>query len=84
MKNSDVFLPTICSNIDNISLAESSEKILNRRAVDVIEAITNIGLKYDEREDTIDMRDMCQAMKDIRGSDAFRPYRSSRPQTSTK
>lgn len=39
---------------------------VERRAVDVIEAITNIGLKYDEREDTIDMRDMCQAMKDIR------------------
>lgn len=39
---------------------------VERRAVDVIEVITNIGLKYDEREETIDMRDMCQAMKDIR------------------
>lgn len=36
---------------------------LERRAVDVIEAITNTGLKYDKSEEAVDM---CQAIQEMR------------------
>ncbi len=36
---------------------------LERRAADVIEAITNSGIKYDESEEVVDV---CQALQDIR------------------
>lgn len=36
---------------------------LERRAADVIEAITNLGIKYDESEEVIDV---CQAIQEIR------------------
>ena len=36
---------------------------MERRAVDVIEVITNTGLKYEEREEKIDV---CEAIKEIR------------------
>ena len=36
---------------------------LERRAADVIEAITNSGIKYDESEEVVDV---CQAIREIR------------------
>lgn len=36
---------------------------LERRAVDVIEVMTNVGMKYEESEEVIDV---CQAIQDIR------------------
>lgn len=42
---------------------EKRFRAVERRAVDVIEAITNMGLKYEEEERSIDM---CQAIQEIR------------------
>lgn len=42
---------------------EKRFKEVERRAVDVIEVITNAGLKYEESEESIDM---CQAIQEIR------------------
>ena len=36
---------------------------VSRRAVDVIEAVTNTGLKYDRKEEKVDM---CQAIREMR------------------
>lgn len=49
-----------------VRILEANEKRfreVERRAVDVIEAITNSGMKYDESEEKIDM---CQAIQEIR------------------
>ena len=52
---------------ENLSrILEANEKRfreVERRAVDVIEAITNLGIKYDESEEAIDV---CQAIQEMR------------------
>lgn len=48
------------------SILETNEerfRKLERRAVDVIEAITNSGIKYDEEEEAVDV---CQAIQEMR------------------
>ena len=54
-------------NKENVSrvLAANERRFreVERRAADVIEAITNSGIKYDESEEVIDV---CQAIQEIR------------------
>lgn len=50
--------------IDEIlQMNEARFRAMERRAVDVIEVITNAGLKYDEKEMKVDM---CQAIQEMR------------------
>ena len=42
---------------------ENLSRVLERRAADVIETITNSGIKYDESEEVVDV---CQAIREIR------------------
>lgn len=52
------------ANLDRILKSQEKRfREVERRAVDVIEAITNSGVKYDESEVTVDM---CQAIKEMR------------------
>ncbi|MDE6830370.1 MAG: transposase, partial [Lachnospiraceae bacterium] len=64
----EVLLFIKCSkNLENLNriLKDNEQRFreMERRAVDVIEVITNTGLKYEESEEKIDV---CEAIKEIR------------------